>query len=132
MEDLKERVETLEREVRELKSQANGTVRAPLRVVDDAGNVILEVSTDDSGPRLRLFDGGGKTWIAMGGDTEGAILGLYGKGETEGAVLYTEAAGGRFVIFQETAETRIAMGTDDDGGHLGIFDRSGRLVYSRP
>ena len=132
MNGLEERLAALEEEVRALREQVSGTVRAPLRVVNDEGSVILEVSTDEAGPRLRLFDGAGKTWIAMGGDHEGAVLGLYGQGETEGAVLFTEASGGRFVIFQETAETRIAMGTDADGGHLGIFDQSGRLVYARP
>src|ERR687893_203327 len=104
MEELQERLAALEREGRELRGQHDGAVRGPLRVVDDAGNLILEVTSDEAGPRLRLFDGSGKTWVALGGDSEGAILGLYGRDEQEGAVLYTEAGGGRVVVFEEGGE----------------------------
>ena len=115
----------------QLRAQAAGTVRAPLRVVDGAGNVILEVDGDRAGPRLRLFDGSGRTWIALGGDAEGGILGVYARDEAEGAVLFADGGGGRLVLFEQ-GETRIALGTDTDGGRLGIFDAEGRLVYAQP
>jgi hypothetical protein len=81
------------------------TLKAPLRVEDAAGRLMLEVTTAEERPRLHLFDREGRRRIILAVEDEGTALELVTTNGASAVVLYESAGvGGSLLLSRPDPE----------------------------
>ncbi len=146
--DLKARVEKLERENRRLKrgglfilsvvgavvlmGQATRlTVLDEIRtrklvVLDEAGAERAALGMDKDGPKLAMVDAAGKKGVVLGTRKNGAGgLVLFDARGNSRAALAAEGPG--LVLYDEAEKTRVSLVASADGPTLALFDKAGVL-----
>jgi hypothetical protein len=124
MDRLQQRVAALERRLQELEA-GERRVQAPFQVVDTSGRPLLEVSVDERGPKLRLFNTGGQEIALLGTlKNEGALLLRNAQGELI-AILGSTPEGGFLDIRDDEGDHAAVVTADADTGHVMTFEEGG-------
>lgn len=157
--DLEERLATLEREVTEQRSLDKNAVHAPFCVVDDDGQVILQVDATQNGGRLTLLDGDGGQVVSIMASRYGGNITLYvlpiqiedvgnfgnqylelGASTTGANLIVRKATTGNielhlssdamsFYNMRGEAVASIAINPDNDGGIIVLNDQEGQPIF---
>jgi hypothetical protein len=105
------------------------TLRAPFRVVDARGKLLLHLDADQNGTQLSLFDGAGKPVTLLGATPEGGIFRISSRGDRGNLQLYSDAHGGQIALSgQNKARPEVWLGAKEEGGGLGVYDEAGSPV----
>jgi hypothetical protein len=92
------------------QAAAPTVVRAPFRVVDEDGKLLLEIARDRDGAALRLRNAAGGT----------------------AAILWADAAGGNINLINAAGKPSVSMTTRDDnaGGEIAVCNKDGTTLGS--
>lgn len=130
--------------------------RAPFRVIDSRGNVLLNVGgspdgtqshlrlfppgkdhvavlyAQDSGGGLDLFDAGGKPGVAIGTVGSNRGIGICDREGRPVAWLAAHPSGGGLILTRRDTQRAAELTVTEDGGQLMLFDKKGKPRLAAP
>jgi hypothetical protein len=129
---------------------------APFRVIDDKGNVLMNVDgspdgtqtnlrlfppgkdhvtvlfAHDGGGGLDLFDSGGRPLVGIGGGGPNRGIGINDREGKAAVWLGVNPEGSGLVLLRDGKQEAAVLGVTERGGHLQLYDRQGKPVASSP
>lgn len=102
--------------------------RVPFRVLDAAGQPVLEVTSDARGRRLFLFDPAGKPDVRLVADAQGGLVAATAAGR-DAAELSGSNHGGRLQLFNPIGRDHVRLRADGQGGHLETTGSAGQSLH---
>ena len=133
IEDLEYRLAQAENTISELRrlvlpGDGRGTtLRAPLRVIDEEGNLVLEVYEQREPPfhnELRLFNSAGRKVISVGSQLGGGFLTIRNDAGQLLCYLSIESEGARLLIHNNEEKGGVALFGQEQGGGINITSRN--------
>ena len=109
---LEERIEALEQRLANFGDDKETLLVAPVRIVDETGRLIAEISSETNDNALRIFGAQGQAVAALGADgTESGYLAIRNKSGKLAGYLDVERYGARLQLH----------GNNENGGGLALF-----------
>jgi hypothetical protein len=106
---------------------ASSTVKAPFRVVDDNGKLLLKVGTDKGSTKLELFCPQSSRPVLVTVDKRGGGLVVMDETGRSAALLLAKSGGADLNLM--TGKSLVTAGADGKGGHVQVVDPgSGRIA----
>jgi hypothetical protein len=110
------------------RAAADGTtLRAPLRIVDQHGTVLLDLVADGKGTQLCLADASGRQGACLTASSTESDLNLSGPGSGTATLLAT-GAGGQLTVSDGRSRPVAWLGARETGGKMAFWDAAGRDV----
>ena len=103
-------------------------------IVNDAGQSVIWLSTDEYGGFMSLYNKDGNTVAHMGVDEEyGGLMSIYNKISTPVAYMASDEDGGKIGISNKTGDPVVAMVAEKDGdGIIVVWNKFSKRIGSLP
>lgn len=107
---------------------AGSVVKAPFRVVDQAGRRLLEVDSINGTPRARFFDAKEQSRVLIFSDAQGGTVRVYNAADRRALEFACAAGESRLDLFNPAGALISRLGGRESGGELLINDGRGAVA----